>query len=81
MALAKLGIKNDGSERVVYEELPWEKTFENFLSSLEVGFDQIPKTHFILNLPEYTSWPLSLSNSAKEFSESSMGSFQSLLSH
>jgi len=60
----------------IYQELPWDKTFDNFISSLEVGFDQIPKTHFLLSLPPYTSWPTSLTNSAREFAESSRGSFQ-----
>lgn len=76
MALAKLGISMEGGSKTIYEELPWGVTFENFISSLEVGFDQIPKTHFILSLPRYTSWPSSLSDSAKEFTESSRGTFQ-----
>ena len=76
MALAKLGISMEGGSKTIYEELPWGITFENFISSLEVGFDQIPKTHFILSLPRYTSWPSSLSDSAKEFTESSRGTFQ-----
>ncbi len=76
MALAKLGISMEGGRKTIYEELPWGVTFENFISSLEVGFDQIPKTHFILSLPRYTSWPSSLSDSAKEFTESSRGTFQ-----
>ncbi len=66
----------EGGRKTIYEELPWGVTFENFISSLEVGFDQIPKTHFILSLPRYTSWPSSLSDSAKEFTESSRGTFQ-----
>ena len=76
MALAKLGISMEGGSKTIYEEIPWGVTFENFISSLEVGFDQIPKTHFILSLPRYTSWPSSLSDSAKEFTESSRGTFQ-----
>lgn len=76
MVLAKLGISMEGGSKTIYEELPWGVTFENFISSLEVGFDQIPKTHFILSLPRYTSWPSSLSDSAKEFTESSRGTFQ-----
>lgn len=76
MALAKLGISMEGGSKTIYEELPWGVTFENFISSLEVGFDQIPKTHFILSLPRYTSWPSSLFDSAKEFTESSRGTFQ-----
>lgn len=76
MALAKLGISMKGGSKIIYDELPWGVTFENFISSLEVGFDEIPKTHFILSLPKYTSWPSSLSASAKEFAESSRGTFQ-----
>lgn len=76
LALTKLGLSDQLASQSIYQELPWDKTFDNFISSLEVGFDQIPKTHFFLNLPPYTSWPTSLTNSAREFAESSRGSFQ-----
>jgi len=76
LALAKLGLSGQLASQPIYQELPWDKTFDNFISSLEVGFDQIPKTHFLLSLPPYTSWPTSLTNSAREFAESSRGSFQ-----
>jgi hypothetical protein len=75
MALARLGIASHDSKKAVYQPLAWNKSFENFLSSLEVGFDQIPQTHFMVNLPQHVSWPSSLLNSVKEFAESSRGSF------
>ncbi len=75
MALARLGFASGNQKTPVFAPLAWEKSFENFLSSLEVGFDSIPRTHFIVNLPQYVSWPSSLVNSAKEFAESSRGSF------
>ena len=74
IALARLGLLSEG--QAIPVQLSWDKAFENFLSSLEVGFDRIPQTHFFLNLPKYASWPSPLLNSAKEFAETSRGSFQ-----
>jgi hypothetical protein len=75
MALARLGIASGDSNKAFYQPLAWKIAFENFLSSLEVGFDRIPQTHFMVNLPKYVSWPSPLLDSVKEFAESSRGSF------
>lgn len=75
IALTRLGLSSGDSGRAVYQPLAWNKAFENFLSSLEMGFDRIPQTHFMVNLPKYVSWPSPLLNSVKEFAESSRGSF------
>jgi hypothetical protein len=75
MALARLGIASGDPNKAFYPPLAWNIAFENFLSSLEVGFDKIPQTHFMINLPKYVSWPSSLLNTVKEFAESSRGSF------
>jgi hypothetical protein len=78
MALARLGFAFGNNKTPAFAPLVWEKAFETFLSSLEVGFDSIPRTHFIVNLPQYVSWPSPLLNSAKEFAESSRGSFSQI---
>ncbi len=75
IALARLGLTSNDSKKAVHKPLAWNKAFDNFLSSLEVGFDRIPQTHFMVNLPKYVSWPSPLLNSVKEFAESSRGSF------
>ena len=75
VALARLGFSSSSEKKAVYTPLAWDKAFGNFLSGLEVGSDRIPQTHFMVNLPKYVSWPSSLSNTAKEFAESSKGSF------
>jgi hypothetical protein len=75
IALVRLGLSAGDSRKAVYQPLAWNKAFENFLSSLEMGFDQIPQTHFMVNLPKYVSWPSPLLDSVKEFAESSRGSF------
>lgn len=75
IALLRLGLSAGDSRKAVYQPLAWNKAFENFLSSLEMGFDQIPQTHFMVNLPKYVSWPSPLLDSVKEFAESSRGSF------
>ena len=81
IALVRLGLSVGDSRKAVYQPLAWNKTFENFLSSLEMGFDRIPQTHFMVNLPKYVSWPSPLLNSVKEFAESSRGSFSQNLTH
>ena len=75
IALKRLGFSDGRSKKLQDSSIPWEKAFENFLVGLEVGFDQIPKTHFFLSLPPYINWPSSLTNTVREFSESSNGSF------
>ncbi|MGY8713911.1 MAG: hypothetical protein ACKVJ1_08515, partial [Verrucomicrobiia bacterium] len=75
VALARLGFASSSENKPVYTPLAWEKSFENFLSGLEVGFDRIPQTHFMVSLPKYVSWPSPLLNAVKEFTESSRGSF------
>jgi hypothetical protein len=75
IALLRLGLSAGDSRKAVYQPLAWNKAFENFLSSLEMGFDQIPQTHFMVNLPKYVYWPSPLLDSVKEFAESSRGSF------
>ena len=46
IALKRLGFSDGRSKKLQDSSIPWEKAFENFLVGLEVGFDQIPKTHF-----------------------------------
>ena len=76
MAFARLGFASSSQNKFNFPPSAWNKSFDNFLTSLEVGFDRIPQTHFMVSLPKYVSWPSSLLDTAKEFTESSRGSFQ-----
>ena len=75
IALRRLGLLDGNASIAQMIEVPWEKSFEIFLSSLEVGFERVPKTHAFVCLPQHTAWPSKLTNSAREFTESSKGSF------
>ena len=74
IALRRLGLSEDLSMDSRSVAIPWEKVFENFLSSLELNAQMIPKTNFFLCLPPHVRWPNDLINTASEFAESSKGS-------
>ena len=42
---------------------------------MEMGIDRVPQTHIFVSLPPYATIPSSLADPAREFSESSKGSF------
>ena len=46
IALRRLGLSEDLSMGSRSVTIPWEKVFENFLSSLELNAQMIPKTNF-----------------------------------
>jgi len=75
IAMTRLGL-NDWTGSTISKriEIPWEKTFDNFLAGLELGIDKIPQVHAFQTLPEFVVWPSSLQNSFEEFCESSRGS-------
>jgi hypothetical protein len=75
VALQRLGFLDGNFSTSQMIEIPWEKSFEHFLSSLEVGFDRVPRVHTFVYLPSHMTWPRKLTNSVREFSESSKGSF------
>ena len=74
IALRRLGLGEDLSMDSRSVAIPWEMVFENFLSSLELNAQMIPKTNFFLCLPPHVRWPNDLINTASEFAESSKGS-------
>lgn len=75
VALERLGIKHNTATLSGMVEIPWRKTFENFLINLDVNFSEIPQTHFFVSMPSHMAWPSELTNSVNEFVESSKGSF------
>ncbi len=75
LALKRLGISEEQEMILSSSQIPWERAFDNFLTGLEVSFDKIPKTHFFLSLPDHSVWPTGLTNTVREFAESSKGSF------
>jgi hypothetical protein len=75
--LRKLGLAGDYKSVFGVVEIPWKKSFENFLMHLETNFSDLPQVHYFLSLPEDTSWPTELSNSIMEFVDSSKGTFTS----
>jgi hypothetical protein len=75
LALERLGIAHGSKALSGMVEIPWRKTFENFLFNLDVNFDEIPQTHVFVNMPNHMAWPSTLTNSVKEFVESSKGTF------
>ena len=77
VAMRKLGFSenNETQFQSMKPSIPWEKAFDRFLTGLEVSFDKIPPTHFHLCLPKYQTWPTALSDTVREFAESSQGSF------
>jgi hypothetical protein len=75
IAMTRLGLNDwTGSTIPKRLEIPWEKTFDNFLAGLELGIDKIPQVHAFQTLPDFVVWPSSLQNSFEEFCESSRGS-------
>ena len=77
VALRKLGLAGDYKSVFGVVEIPWKKSFENFLMHLETNFSDLPQVHYFLSLPQDTSWPTELSNSILEFVDSSKGTFTS----
>ena len=75
VALQRLGFLDGNFSSSQMIDVPWEKSFEHFLSSLEIGFDRVPRVHTFVCLPTHMTWPRTLTNSVREFSESSKGSF------
>jgi hypothetical protein len=75
VALQRLGFLDGNFSSSQMIDVPWEKSFEHFLSSLEIGFDRVPRVHTFVCLPTHVTWPRTLTNSVREFSESSKGSF------
>lgn len=73
IALKRLGLSSAMSHAHSSVAIPWEKVFENFLSSLELNAQMIPQSHFFLCLPPHVRWPNDLFNTASEFAESSKG--------
>ena len=73
IALRRLGLSEEFAQAKTTVSIPWEKVFENFLSSLEVNAQMIPQTNFFLCLPPHIRWPNDLFNTASEFAESSKG--------
>ncbi len=74
IALRRLGLGDEHALANSSVSIPWEKVFENFLSSLELNAHMIPQSHFFLCLPPHVRWPNDLFNTASEFAESSKGS-------
>ena len=75
IAMTRLGLNDwTGSNIPKRLEIPWEKTFDNFLAGLELGIDKIPRVHAFQTLPDFVVWPSPLQNSFEEFCESSRGS-------
>ena len=75
VALQRLGFLDGNFSTSQMIDVPWKKSFEHFLSSLEIGFDRVPRVHTFVCLPAHMTWPRTLTNSVREFSESSKGSF------
>ena len=75
LALKRLGIFGAQEIALTSSQIPWDRAFDNFLTGLEVSFDKIPKTHFFLSLPDHSAWPTRLTDTVREFAESSKGSF------
>ena len=73
IALRRLGLSEEFAQARTAVSIPWEKVFENFLSSLEVNAQMIPQTNFFLCMPPHIRWPNDLFNTASEFAESSKG--------
>jgi hypothetical protein len=73
IALRRLGLSEEFAQARTTVSIPWEKVFENFLSSLEVNAQMIPQTNFFLCMPPHIRWPNDLFNTASEFAESSKG--------
>lgn len=75
IALQRLGFLDGNFSTTQMIDIPWKKSFEHFLSSLEIGFDRVPQIHSFVCLPSHMTWPRNLTDSVREFSESSKGSF------
>jgi hypothetical protein len=75
VALQRLGFLDGNFSTAQMIDVPWKKSFEHFLSSLEIGLDRVPQIHTFVCLPSHMTWPRDLTNAVREFSESSKGSF------
>lgn len=75
IALRRLGFLDGNFSASQMIEVPWSKSFDHLISGMEIGFDRVPQTHIFVSLPPYATLPRSLIDPAREFSESSKGSF------
>ena len=75
IALRRLGFLDGNFSASQMIEIPWGKSFDHLISGMEMGIDRVPQTHIFVSLPPYATIPSSLADPAREFSESSKGSF------
>ena len=75
IALRRLGFLDGNFSASQMIEIPWGKSFDHLISGMEMGIDRVPQTHIFVSLPPYATMPSSLVDPAREFSESSKGSF------
>ena len=75
IALRRLGFLDGNLSASQMIEIPWGKSFDHLISGMEIGIDRVPQTHIFVSLPPYATLPSSLIDPAREFSESSNGSF------
>ncbi|MBT3637181.1 MAG: hypothetical protein HN531_09590 [Opitutae bacterium] len=75
IALRRLGFLDGNFSAAQMIEIPWGKSFDHLISGMEIGIDRVPQTHIFVSLPPYATLPSSLIDPAREFSESSKGSF------
>ncbi len=75
IALRRLGFFDGNFSASQMIEIPWDKSFDHLISGMEMGIDRVPQTHIFVSLPPYATMPSSLVDPAREFSESSKGSF------
>jgi len=75
IALRRLGFLDGNFSASQMIEIPWERSFDHLISGMEIGIERVPQTHIFVSLPPYATLPRSLIDPAREFSESSKGSF------
>jgi len=75
IALRRLGFLDGTFSASQMIEVPWERSFDHLISSMEIGIERVPQTHIFVSLPPYATMPSALIEPAREFSESSKGSF------
>ena len=75
IALRRLGFLDGNFSASQMIEIHWGKSFDHLIFGMEMGIDRVPQTHIFVSLPPYATIPSSLADPAREFSESSKGSF------
>jgi hypothetical protein len=75
IALRRLGFLDGNFSASQMMEVPWGRSFDHLISGMEIGIDRVPQTHIFVSLPPYATLPSALIDPAREFSESSKGSF------